>query len=407
MLSNNTMGASCSTSVRKKYAEIKMYLKTKPCLVFDVVETLVSKTGSPMVLMGEDHTENEVTKYDLRTCATVMAMVKDAVSECEEPKTNIVVFLETSISRFRQGDWQKKVLEPETDGRINTEDVIHQAFNSIGEGRRGVEVKPFDFLREFREMVIPPDMQDDPEEETVQSIEDAKWDRFQKYMVRKRFREIHESVGLEYDSDKFYDAQTCNLDPETSMDLRGTHPEGKWDTENTCPRYLLNLMLKTYCCTKIVANEAGLSDLEKKIIEGDLLDSSDKATVFPAYMNVFMFGLLMGDALAYFLSIRPYYKVNDSIVFVYGGSLHTGHFSKWLNACPYYKSDFTRISQTACEKEYIVDYISQKVCRPEELLETSKKPISTKRAQHLQVKIEQKRLYDEYEEFVDELCENS
>ena len=103
------MGAACSSSAITKYKVLRTYLKSKPCITFDFVQTFLPvRHGPPIILFGENHFQSEADSM-IQRCVTVFTALKVMVSDCPNPTCRIHFIMESHFNLTRAPNIDKKV----------------------------------------------------------------------------------------------------------------------------------------------------------------------------------------------------------------------------------------------------------------------------------------------------------
>lgn len=101
LVKNPNMGASCSSSARKKYSDVINYLRSKDCATYTYLTAFspiyAEQNKAPhIIIIGESHSYNPAISLPRgeRNCSTFVGILNDMVSICSNPVTKTTVFLE-------------------------------------------------------------------------------------------------------------------------------------------------------------------------------------------------------------------------------------------------------------------------------------------------------------------------
>lgn len=96
------MGATCSSSSKKKYDDVRNYLNSKDCETFFYAKAFspVVKDLPYVIIIGENHNESNIKSSKI--CSTFSGILNKTVSICSDPSSKVTLFLEEDVEEKKE-----------------------------------------------------------------------------------------------------------------------------------------------------------------------------------------------------------------------------------------------------------------------------------------------------------------
>jgi len=379
------MGATCSSSVLKRYGDVKAYLQSKKCMTFDVVEAFLPiDDRPPVILIGENHSVND-SDFGAQACLTAFGAMNELVSKCDDPSTKIFFVVEEHTNKFPGRGRDVDGLE--THFRFSLSDVWRKSRTHAHHYGAGLKVVPFDMFYNLRGYYTG---QDNRKLKRMPFLHFEYFTFEMKTSIEKAFEHFDAERGLLYSLFDECDARVSleiesyrerigkmiekeNADNERfKLELRrklerdveanfDAMLRNEWQPDSTEAEIftytnvnhfeLFKIVYWIYCFTTYVLMSKAPD------LAGDLKFAHDAVDVFfgnimddPKVTAMFSFITLCGDFITYAVFLRPKLqeKGSNSIIVLYGGSAHMLQFARLIEQSSTHKQDFARVSERAC-----------------------------------------------------------
>lgn len=374
------MGAACSTSAFAKFKLLKDYFNSKPCLTFVSVRGFLPsgrlRGGPAIVVMGEDHGENESDNRRER-CATVLHAMSKVVSTCPDekiPTSRVLFFVEDKIAspeflspyarfsqRFKSKGYSKSnVFQPADDASGVERFSIHQVRQDVEDFssmfQDGFVPVNFDIFYDFRVTYFPDSHLDYERLNPDLSMEEAI------SLVKIEIMKLHTCAGAIINDENVHKhvdnftglTQKTDEQMQTQFDqMKKTyeHYERDGSAENRKRMYtLVSVYVSRWILHFTIAfvNYKIKEDSKQSgVASRDLVGMKIMLSGYVKSTETFHMTTVCGDAIAYILFVKPRMSpihANDVCVF-YAGDFHARNISLWLEAASYV-SKFERSSSS-------------------------------------------------------------
>lgn len=145
------MGAACSSTVSKKYNDLKNYLNSKECMTFDVIHGYISASERPpVILIGENHTINN-SHFGSQSCVTSFAAMNEIVSGCKDPVAKVHFIVEREGSIIAES---RSMQSMKDDKQFSLRYVCDKDDRHSRMWSSGLSVVPFDLFSTTRRLFI-------------------------------------------------------------------------------------------------------------------------------------------------------------------------------------------------------------------------------------------------------------
>lgn len=367
-----TMGAACSTSVDMKYRILKTYFKGSECLTFEEVIGLLPRSQAnfpPVVLVGEQHDWNESEnklfyvvdeifvyvssqrRYKTR-CATLFQAMKKTVSDCDNPESKVVFFIEDTPKDYGVGSDHPRNFKPTGDDRFFLQRERERNEHLVSRYSGGIQTIGIDIFHLSRLSIIR-----DPNDLANVATDTLEKTNMEIILAFKILQPTTMS------NDERLDAAKNELQPIFEIAYSQNQPSSEQYSKyerivaknNAMGEHNISvtdlIQARWIAIFALVYIERMRTTLDKDLARIQLEISyfiSRITTETDAYSytkEIFYFMTLVGDALAYCLFVRPFFVgqlvTNKTVLVFYTGSLHTMNLKRWLSYGGY-KEDFSR-----------------------------------------------------------------
>lgn len=380
------MGAACSSSAITKYKVLRTYLKSKPCITFDFVQTFLPvRHGPPIILFGENHFQSEADSM-IQRCVTVFTALKVMVSDCPNPTCRIHFIMESHLDLTRAPNIDKKVFnendfvaklpklpEPEpldvnamdarSTNKFNLADATikyKKHANMYTDGLSVIHFDLFHFLRGSFNVYLKNPESRDPRMNYEFVVNQTKQWIFEAF--------VHMDVYILL-CDMFDEAQTRTEEKtephrqrvEAELNLLNEVKPGHHFWMFQITRWVYEFTHQIIMYTKNRDKMFSSDQSRQKVWQKDLVMAADKITDAiddithrPNNWSMFELITLCGDYITYCVYLRkrlhhPDMEMpSDDIFVLYGGSMHMMNISELIAATVTHKEDLVKLSTSLC-----------------------------------------------------------
>ena len=379
------MGAACSSSVLKRYGDVKAYLQSKECMTFDVAQAFLPIDDKPpVILLGENHIVND-SDFGPQACLTAFGAINELVSDCEDPSTKIFFVVEQKT--YEYSDTQSTFDGVQKRVRFSLRDVWKKT-KIHAHNYDGLKVVPFDMFYTLRGYYSSHDNNKIKRSnftdfelfkfEMKMSISKA-FEQFEAdnsglpqsifdecdARVREEIESYRENVGslmdkknaeserLRVDMRRLLESEIMsNFDAILQNEYKPRYLEADIDRLSKVYRFdMFKIVYWIYCFTShiLILMEPGITgDLEFALDAVNIF--FDRIIIDPELNSMFAFITLCGDFITYAVYLRPRLqkKGSNSIYVLYGGTTHMLRIARLIEKSSTHKKDFLRVSERAC-----------------------------------------------------------
>lgn len=343
------MGANCSHDSSERYENTKKYIHLSRCMKLHSVDGLLpKKEGNPIIFMGEHHDINEGND-----CLSVLDIVENSVSNCEENKSIVYFLYENPIISDNSFFEKENPSIPFFDGQDELDNI------------QGTRIKIFLHSKEFKNIKPQP-------------IE--VFGRMRYFNLNKEIRNhVHTQQvainelkefwkNIEYPDDyiSFISPKAIKLSEETTSVFFSKHPSSFLTRTEVLEVFIctylakLSLVVNEDTPETSIGKDAVIKECDK-IIEifmsdepelynpelfSDLVGEIEEKRYSIRMFLMFELIAISGDMIAYEYISYLKNKKEDILLLVHAGFNHTNRIRKWLLTSEY-KSDFEKVTDLA------------------------------------------------------------
>lgn len=335
------MGANCSHNSSERYENIKLLLNK--CMKLHALDGLIpKKEGNPIILMGEHHDMNEGPD-----CLSVLNIVENSVSNCEENKSSVYFLYENPIISDNSFFEKEDPSLPFFDGQDKLDNIQGTRANIFIHANdfKNIKAQPIEVFGRMRYFNLNKEIRNSVHTQQV-AINELKefWknigypDDYISFISPKAMKLAEETTDVFFSKNplsflsrtEVLEVFTCTYLAKLSLVVQDT-PENKDHVIENCDKIIEIFM----------SNEPELYNPEQfSDLVGELQERRYSIRMF------LMFELISisGDMIAYeYISSL---KKKDILLLVHAGFNHTNRIRKWLLVSEY-NSDFEKITELA------------------------------------------------------------